>query len=222
MKNAALPLIMLCFGCITAAAQDWELPVVTLRYGLTDGAAEDPVPDEDILVPASMRNTVELHIRESADPLDLGFTLRYSAKDYLLQSGDYSYISAGQDVDLSITDAVDLGMSIGLKWLTSPEPDSSGLSKDTLTLNGGITADIDLAKGTGLDASVKAQYDLHAADVKSRQLYTAGVGFSSRLGQFLFGARYRGTLRLPMSVVTDVTMNMLHDVTLSLQWDPNR
>jgi hypothetical protein len=222
MKKAFLPFVALAVAPPAVSALDWELPVFTVKYEMTDGAIENPVPDEDVFIPSSLRNFLEFHVRENADPLDLGLTVRYSVKDYLLQSGDYSYVTVSQSANLEATKFLDLGLTAGLKWSGSPQLDSSGQPKNYLALNGGITADIELFKGTGIDASLKAEYDMHEDQADSRQIYTAGLGVSSRLGQFLLGARYRGTFRLPLGDLSGVDMSMLHVASLSLQWNPNR
>jgi len=214
--------LALFFSCSAAAALDWKLPVFTLRHEISGGTIENPDPDEDILIPSSLRNTASLHIKQAAHPLVFDLTVRYSAKEYLLQSGDYSYVTLDQNTKLSLFDFLDLGLAFGGKWAYSPEPDSDGLSKDYTAFKTRGEAEIDLFKGTTLDIGITAEYDLYSAEVKTRQLYTAGAGLTSRLGEWLISGRYRGVFRLPLGDSSAVGSSYLNEGSFSLQWDPNR
>jgi hypothetical protein len=217
-------LFLLVFSGVYACAGslDWMLPAFTLKYEITGGTIEDPDPDEDIMIPSSLRNTVSLAIRESADPLSLGLLIRYSAKDYLVQAGDYSYLSLDPEARMKLGDAFDLGLSAGMKWAASPELDSSGLSKDYLALEGSVDAGWKPVKGTALDLSVSTEYDLYKAAEKARQIYSAGAGLSSRLGGMLLSVRYRGVFRLPLGSAGSSEASSLNTGSVSIQWDPNR
>ncbi len=193
-----------------------------MKYEVSRATIEDPDPDEDILVPASLRNTVSLHVKESADPLTLGLTVKYSAKDYLTQSGDYEYFSVDQDTGIALTDWLDLGFMAGVKKTDSPESDVSGLSKDNIALKGGIETAIQLVKGTSFDLSFQTEYDSYEAWEKSRQLYRVGAGFTTRFGEWLFSTRYRGEFRFPLASSSVVDQSTLNMGSLSFQWDPNR
>jgi hypothetical protein len=224
MKKDIRPIVVLVFFflSIAASALDWKIPVFTLKYEVTEGTIEDPDPDEDIQIPSSLRNTVSLHLKEAAYPFTFGLTARYSTKDYLLQNGDYSYLTLDQDAKLAALDVLDLGLAFGGKWAYSPLPDSDGLSKDYLALKTRVEAGLELFKGTTLDIGLTAEYDLNTAEVKARQFYTAGVGLTSRLGEWLFSGRYRGVFRLPLGVSSTVQNTMLNEGSFSFQWDPNR
>jgi hypothetical protein len=221
MKKGTL-IVVLAWTCMTAAALDWKLPVVTLKYDVTGGSIESPDPDEDILIPSSLRNTVSLRIKESARPLDLGLTVRWSAKDYFEQSGDYSYLSLEQDARLDLGGGVDLGYVLGARLLTSPQTDGDGLSKDMLALTAGLDAQAAVVRGTRADLSLDARAELAEAGVKSRQVYRASTGLTSRIGQWLLGMRYRAEARLPASSPTLIAPSFLNVGSVSLQWDPNR
>lgn len=225
MKKETVPMIALalCLSCSAAAsAQGWKLPVFTVRYEVSEGTVENPEPDEDILIPSSLRHTVSLSVKEAARPLTLGLVVRYSAKDYLLQSGDYSYLSLDQDTKLAVFDFLDVGLAFGGKWAYSPEPDSDGLSKNYTALKTRAETGIKLFRGTALDIGIAAEYDLYTAEVKTRQLYSAGVGLSSRLGEWLLSGRYRGVFRMPLGEPSTVGDSFLNEGSFSLQWDPNR
>jgi hypothetical protein len=205
-----------------AFAQDWKLPVFTVKYELTEGTIEDPDPDEDILIPASLRNTVTFQVREAAAPFGFGLAARYSAKDYLLQSGDYAYVSLDQDSTLKAADFLKLGLAFGGKWAHSPLPDASGLSKDYLALKTKADAEIEVFDGTALDFGISAEYDLYEAAEKARHLYTAGAGVTSRLGEWEVSGRYRGVFRLPLGAASTAQATMLNEGSFTFHWDPNR
>ncbi len=220
MKKTAI--LLLCAACLPASSLDWKLPVFSMRYEITEGTIENPDPDEDILIPSSLRNAVSLHVSESADPLDFGLRIRYSAKDYLLRAGDYSYLSLEPDAKMKIADIFTIGLKTGAKWASSPGLDSTGLSRDYTALKGGIDVGLKPVKGTALDIGFDVEYDLYEAAVKARQLYAASAGVSSRLGEMLLSARYRGVFRLPLGGESAVDTTTLNVGSLSLQWDPNR
>jgi hypothetical protein len=220
MKKALIAVFLV--ACASAGALDWMLPTFSLRYEISGGTIEDPDPDEDIMIPSSLRNTASFTIREDADPLSLGLLIRYSSKDYLLQAGDYSYLSLDPEAKLKLSDTVTLGASSSFKWATSPELDSSGLSKDYIALKGGFDATWKPVKGTALDISASAEYDLYDAAVKARQLYLVSTGLSSRLGEVVLNVRYRGTFRMPLFDAVLVEPSALNTAAVSLQWDPNR
>jgi hypothetical protein len=220
MKKA-LAFMLLC-SCPTVHPLDWKLPVFTVKYEVSRATIEDPDPDEDILVPSALRNTVSFRVKESARPLALGLTVKYSAKDYLTQSGDYEYFSVEQDTGIALTDWLDLGLKLGVKKTASPEPDTSGLSKDNLALKGGIETVMTFVRGTSLALEFQTEYDSYEAWEKSRRLYCVGAGFSTRLGEWLFSTRYRGEFRFPLASSSVVDRSTLNTGSLSFQWDPNR
>ena len=216
-----LSVLALAAALSAAYPLDWMLPIFTLRYEIAGGTIEDPDAEEDIMIPSSMRHNVSLSIKEDADPLSLGLVMRWSAKDYLLEAGDYSYLCIEPDAWIDVTDAFRLGASGGMKWASSPELDSEGLSKDYLALKGGLDALWKPIRGTALDVSASAEYDLYQAAEKGRQLYAVGAGISSRLGEMLFSLRYRGEFRIPLGSAP-VEATSLNTAGVSLQWDPNR
>jgi hypothetical protein len=199
---------------------DWGLPVTTLRVETAGGSAEDP-EEPDALLPSSLRTTVSLRIREEADPAVFGLTLRGSWKDYYLHTGDYSYVEVDQDGSLKLTDAVKLGYDLAAKDITWPQPDALGLSKDTLALKAGVSAAFTLLRGTTLDAGATGRWELAVNDARSLQAYVLSAGLSSRLGDWVLGARYRGELRFPLGPESGVTSSMYHTGAISLEWDPN-
>jgi hypothetical protein len=199
---------------------DWELPVTTLRVETAAGSAEDP-EDPEALLPSSFRTTVSLRIREEADPAVFGLTLRGSWKDYFLQSGDYSYVELDQDGSLRLSEAVKLGYDLAAKDITYPQPDALGLSRDALALKAGLSAAFTLTRGTTLDTGVTGRWELAVNDARSLQAYVLSAGLSSRIGGWVFGARYRGEFRFAFGSGSGVTSSMYNTGAISLEWNPN-
>ena len=48
------------------------------------------------------------------------------------------------------------------------------------------------------------------------------AGFSSRLGQWILSARYRGEFRLPLGDASAAVPAVYNLGSISVQWDPNR
>ena len=218
MKKGAA--VLLSLACLPAWSLDWKLPVTSVRYEVATGAAEDT--DDETLTPSSLRNTVTLRVKEDAEPASFGLTVKYSAKDYFLQAGDYSYIQVGHDGTVRVSDALKLGWDLGGKRSQFPQLDSHGLSRDYLSLGLGTTAALTVQKGSTIDVGATARADLADAPSKALQAYTVSAGFSSRLGEWLLSARYRGEFRLPLDARSEVESAAYNTGSLSLQWDPNR
>jgi hypothetical protein len=222
MKKAAFLALLLAGGA--AFALEWELPVVTASYEAAAGAREDEGDDEadPAMVPASARSTVSLRIREEASPAVFGLLVRYSTKDYLLEAGDYSYLEAGPEAALRIGRLLRLGAALGAKIEQFGQPDVGGLSKDFLALKARLEATLSPVRGTSIEAGLGARFDCTEEPAKARQSWTAAAGFSSRLGQWLLSARYRGEFRLPMGAASAAVPAAYNLGSVSVQWDPNR
>jgi hypothetical protein len=217
MKKGVL--LFLLFVCLPVWSLDWKLPVFTVRYEVAGGESEDP--DDETLQPSSLRNTVSLRVKEDVDNASLGLTLRGSLKDYFQQAGDYSYLDVEHDGSFRLGDAWKLGYTVGMKEMTFGQPDAEGLSKDALSVKAGATAALLLAKGTSVEAGLGGRCVLAESRLDSLQGYALSAGFSSRLGDWLLGARYRGEFRLPLGSSSDVGATTYHTGSVSLQWDPN-
>ena len=202
-----------------AAALDWNLPVVSVRYEVAGGATEDL--EDDTLESSSLRNTVSLRIKEESDPATLGLALMLSGKDYYLQAGEYSYVKLEHDAVFRPGDPWKLGYTLGAKWMAYPEPDSEGMSKDMLWLSAGATAAVKLAPGTGLEAGLTGRLGLADDPTDARQAYAASAALSTRIGDWLLGARYRGEARLPLGGTSLVSPDLYHTASISMTWDPN-
>jgi hypothetical protein len=218
MKNAAL--LVLLLAAAPAFSLDWKLPVVTAAWETAGGQAEDE--EEATLVAASLRNTVTLRLREDASPAAFALALRYSAKDYLLESGDYQYLEASEETSLRVSPLLKLGASLGGRYEEFGQLDSGGLSKDFLALKGRLEATMTPLRGTSLEAGVGARLDLAEEPSKTMQAWTVSGGISSRLGQWVLAARYRGEFRLGLGDASAVETAAYHVGSISAQWDPNR
>jgi hypothetical protein len=212
--------LLLALTSLPAWSLDWTLPVLTVRYETSGGESEDP--DDQTLLPSSTRNTMSLAMREDAGDASFGLTLRVSAKDYFLQLGDYEYLEALHNGDFQLGDPWKLGYSLGVKSMSFPEPDSDGLSKDTLSLKAGSTLAFRLMKGTTLEAGVGGRFDVAENPGDSLQAWVMTAGVSSRLGGWLLGAHYRGEYRMALGTASITAARSCNSGSISLQWDPGR
>ncbi len=108
--------ILLACVSIPAWSQGWKLPVFTVRYEAAGGAAEDP--DDETFLASSLRNTLSLQMKETADEAAFGLMLTFSGKDSYQpadRSGDYSYFKLIQDGTIRVNDAWKLGYDLGVK-----------------------------------------------------------------------------------------------------------
>ncbi len=206
--------------CLPAWPLDWELPIFTMRYEVAGGRSEDP--DDDTLEPTSLRNTVSLAVKEEADPATFGLLVAVSAKDYYQQTGDYSYLRVEQDGAVRLDDSWKIGYLLGVKWMEYGQADARGLSKDALSLKAGGNATLHLSRLTSLEAGVAGRFSFTQNAADAAQALIATAGLSTRLDQWLLGARYRGEMRFPLGGASDAGRNALHTGAISLQWNPNR
>ncbi len=219
IMKKCLFLLMTCL-CLPADALDWELPVFTLRYELAHGVREDP--EEETLLPSSLRNTASLRIKEVADPAVFDLTVRYSLKNYFLATGDYSYLELEHEQSWRVSDALKLGFLVGAKKVDFPDPDAEGWVKDYLSFKVGPTASLEIAEGTKLDGTVSARYDMAENQARSFQAYVLSTGLTTRMDGWQVAARYRGEFRLPFDQASAVGRLGYNTCSLNLQWDPSK
>jgi hypothetical protein len=217
MKKSMCALLLV--SCLPAWSLDWNLPIFTVRYEVAGGSSEDP--EDDSFDPSSLRNTVSFRMKEEADPATLGLGLTVSGKDYYQQSGDYSYVKVEHDASFRVSDPLKLGYTLGVKKTACPELDSHGLSNDSLSLNAGATAAVRVASGTTLEGGMGGRFALTDNPADGLQAWTASVGLSTRIGDWLVAARYRGQMRLPLGAASSSSLDLYHTASVSLQWDPN-
>jgi len=218
MKKSIVLLFLIV--CLPSWSLEWKLPVFTLKYEAAEGESEDP--EDETLQPSSLRNTISLRVKEEVEEASFGLTLRGSMKDYYLQTGDYSYLDLEHDGSFHLGDAWKLGYALGMKGKDFPELDSQGLSKDTLSLKAGTNAAFSVVRGTTLEAGLAGRYELAENPLDSLQACILTAGFSTRLGEWLLGAHYRGAFRLPLGPSSGVGAGAYHTGSFALQWDPNR
>lgn len=200
-------------------ALDWELPVVTLRGEVAEGAAESDVEAGE-LETSSERATVTLTIRESADPLDLAWVFRWSAKDWLTQAGDYAYLEAVQEARLDATDRLRLTAAAGVKRMR--HPDGGDPPTDWTALQAKLGTDLEVVRGVTLEMGLDGRWEIHDDAAESRQRWTGSAALATGFGGWRLEARWRGEWRLPLGEATEVEASALHTGSVSLRWDPNR
>ena len=221
MKKGMIPLLVcLVMPAVASGALDWALPVFTLKYELAHGIREDP--EEETLLPSSLRNTVSFRVKEEADPAVFDLTLRYSLKDYFMTTGDYGYFEAEHEQAWRVSDPLKLGFVLGMKKVDFPEPDADGWAKSYISFKAGPTAALTFFEGTRMDLSLSARYDLAENDDRSFQAYVFSTGVSSRLSGWLLSVRYRGEFRLPFDQASSVSELAYNTCSLTLTWDPSK
>jgi hypothetical protein len=216
-KGVSFLFIVLCLPCWSL---DWDLPVFSLRYEVAGGVSEDP--DEDIALPSSIRNSLVFQIKESSKTASFGLAFRGSVKDYFLQIGDYSYYQVDQDGSFSLSKQWKLAYAVSGKRIEYPQLDSAGLSKDSLALNGGGTVSFAPVQGTSVEAGLSTRCSLADNAADALQTYVLSAGISTRLGEWLLAARYRGEVREALGSLSTMAGSAFHTGSVSLQWDPNR
>jgi hypothetical protein len=200
-------------------ALEWELPVVTLKGEVSGGTLESDA-EEGVLEPSSRRATATLTIRESADPLDLAWVFRWSAKDWLIQAGDYDYLEAVQEACFAVSERLKLSGEAGVKRMEHPE---GGIpSTDWTAIRAKLGSDLVVLRGTSVELGIDGRWEIHDDPAESRQRWTGSAAFTTRLGGWQLDARWRGEFRLPLGDAAGVEASTLHTGSVSLRWDPNQ
>ncbi|MBW8003462.1 MAG: hypothetical protein FVQ80_15850 [Planctomycetes bacterium] len=198
-----------------------KLPVFTTRYEIAYGTEEDE--DEGSLIPSYLRHTAFFRVKEEfSDKFSSSLQLRYSQKDYFSTGSDYSYIYLNPAVDLELTDKLGLDFGLFSKWTWFNDLDGSGLSKDLFSFGARVETGYKIKKGLKISSFLKGLFNIYDNPEKRRQDYSLGIGVTARMGEFLFGARYRGVARFPLGSASSKLQDFYNLGALSLTWDPNK
>ncbi len=101
------------------------------------------------------------------------------------------------------------------------DPSADGSSKDALYVNAAATAALAVVRGTSVEAMIGDRFTIAVDPTRSQQAFVVSAGLSSRLGDWVVGARYRTRLRSPLGAEGDASAGALTTAAISLQWDPN-
>ncbi len=205
---------------LAVCAQEIKLPVFFLKYDAGIGSEENE--EEQEVETSSHRHQVSLRIKEAwSRSLTTNLYTVVTRKQYLAQSGSYTYLSLSPDTAWSITDAVKWYLSGRSKWMRYDEPDADGLSKDYISLRAKTNVTLKPHRAVKIIPLIQSTFDLYENQEKRRQTYTFGIGIDTRLGQFLLGGDYRGIVRLPLGQESTVTVKFNNELGIDLTWDPN-
>jgi hypothetical protein len=219
---AALPFFLLFCAAVPAGADEWKLPVVTLRYETARGVEEEE--EEGTLEPSYTRNTLSLRVKE-----ELGrrfratLVTRLSGKDFQDPGeDDYWYLAVVPGLEWSFGSVFGLGTELSVRSAEFDGTDAGGLSRDYLDLGSRFFADWKIRPNLKLDAWLRSTYSLYENELRTRQAYSFAVGLTGRWGQWTVGARYRGIARFPLGDSSEQQMGGYHLGSLNVSWDPNR
>lgn len=222
---ALLSLLLLPpFSC---PAQEMKLPVFTLRYESAVGSVEaepEEGEEEGELEPSSRRHLASLRIKEQwSGALTTNLYTAVSRKESLLEPGSYLYFYLNPDVSWKVSDRLTWSAALRSKWIWYDEPDSDGRPKDLTTLLARTELSFRLPGDLKLTPSLQSVLDLYRNEEKVRQLYTAGIGLETRLGEeWRVNGRCRGILSLPLGQPSTVAEKLNYELGVSASWDPNR
>ncbi len=224
LSVALLPLLLL--PPLFCPAQEMKLPVFTLRYegGVGSVEAEPGEGEAEELEPSSRRHLASLRIKEQwSGALTTNLYAAVSRKECLLEAGSYLYFYLNPDVSWKVNDRLTWSAALRSKWVWYDEPDSDGRPKDLTTLLARTELSVRLLEDLKLTPSLQSVLDLYRNEEKVRQLYAAGVGLETRLGEgWRVSGRCRGILSLPFGEPSTVAGKLNYELGLSATWDPNR
>jgi len=213
-------IIMLSLSCLFGWSEEPKLPVFTLKY---DGALGSEETEEEDIEQSSNRHTVSLRIKEELSKrLTASVITAFSRKEYLLQSGSYSYTYVNPTVTLDVSEKLRWTSGIRSKWIFYDEMDYEGNDKDFTSLRFDTSLIFRPIKELKLTPSVRGEYDLHTNETKTKQTYTLGFAIDARISSVTLGGRYRAITRLPLSPDSDVAFKLNNEFGAGLSWDPNK
>ena len=98
-------------------------------------------------------------------------------------------------------------------------PEGGVPSTDWTAIQAKIGADLEVARGTTLEAGLDGRWEVHDDEAESRQRWTGSAALSTRLGGWQLDVRWRGEFRLPLGGATGVEASTLQTASASLRWD---
>ena len=218
--HVIIAILFWIMSSLAAAAQEAKLPVFYLKY---DGALGSEETEEEQIEQSSNRHTVSFRIKEEfSKRFTANLLSAYSRKEYLLQAGSYWYLYVNPYMKLDISDRIRWDNAFRSKWILYDERDSKGNLKDYagLLFNTKFTfKPIDQVK---LIPSVKAVYDLHENQDKSKQTYTFAFAIDTRIETINLGGKYKAIPRFPLGAKSTIPFRFNHEFGASVTWDPNR
>jgi hypothetical protein len=215
-------MLVLLVVTVGVGAEQWKLPVFTLRYEVSQGIEEDE--EEGSLEPSYTRNTVSFRVKEElGNRFRATLTTRFSEKNFDDPGqDDYWYFAATPGLEWSLGQVFGLGTEFVVKTAVFDGTDSDGLSRDYVDVGPKLFADWKIRRGLKLDAWLRSTYSLYENELKSRQTYAFSVGVTGRWGEWSVGTRYRGTARLPLGDESRQQVGGYHLGSINVSWDPNR
>jgi hypothetical protein len=205
-----------------AGAEEWKLPVVTLRYETARGVEEEE--EEGTLNPSYTRDTVSLRVKEElGERFRATLAARFSGKDFEDPADDdYWYFAVVPGLEWSFGRIFGFGTEFSVRTARFDGTDADGLSRDYLDLGSRFFADWRIRRELKLDAWLRSTYSLYENDLRARQAYSFALGLTGRWGQWTVGARYRGIARFPLGERSEQAVGGYHLGSLNVSWDPNR
>jgi hypothetical protein len=202
-----------------ARSEGADLPVFYLTYD----SSLDSEETVDQLEQSAFRHTVRLRIKEKfSDVLTTNLLTAFSRKEYLLESGSYSYVYLNPYATIDLTERIRWYQGFRSKWIFYDEPGSDGESKDFTSLYFDTRLIFKAMDQIKITPSVKGTYDVFENEEKSRQTYAFGLRIDSRLENVRLSGKYRAVNRFPMQPESDVARRFNNEFGASLSWDPNR
>jgi hypothetical protein len=222
MKKALFPALLLLFLTGHLWGQQTKLPVFFLKYDY--GLATEEEEDEEDLEQTSNKHRVSLRIKEQfTRRLVMNLSFIFYLKDYTEQTtSDYHYFILNPDLSVKFTEKLKWYMAFKTKWVLYDEPDTQGLSKDYNSFS--FKTDLTYRPITQLSfiPSFQGIYDVYENKDKSKQTYDFGLSILSKIKSFIFGAKYKGIIRLDLGGESTVTTRFNNEFGVSLTFDPNK
>ena len=216
----ALVLAWVILACALHAEQ-WKLPVVTLRYETAAGVEEEE--EEGTLSAAYWRHSLALRVKEERGGFRATVSGRLSWKDFTVDDDDdYWYFAVVPGLEWSIGRVLGVEAELSVKRAVFGETVDPADGRSYLDLGPRLFADWTIVRGLKLDAWLRSTYSLYQDPASSRQAYSFGAGLTGRRGQWSVGARYRGTARYPLGEDSGREFGGYHVASVNVSWDPNR